>query len=190
MIAMAVRFFVTFLGFFFSLDFCEIRPDESSEGSVIDRFIIHNGYYGRKVIWGKARRKANFSKSARKRSRRRAIYTVGHHSMDPFVILILCGDVELNPGPTNQQRNNKPAKQAENQDFFEILIRLERKIDSGQENVLENQTRILTRLSIIEEEIEKFKGDIADLKTKQSDVESKVNAMSEDIGFTHEHGRD
>ena len=49
---------------------------------------------------------------------------------------------------------------------------------------------MLTWLSIIEEEIEKFKVDIADLKTKQSHLESKVNTMSEDIGFNHDHGRD
>ena len=162
--AMAARVFVTLLVCFFALGVCEIRFDESSKGTVIDRFIIHNGYYGRKALWGKAWRKANFSKSARKGSHRRAIYSFRHHGMDPFFTLILCGDVELNPGPTNQQKNNKPAKQDENQDFFEILIRLERKIDSGQESILENQTRMLTRLSIIEDEIEKFKVDIADFR--------------------------
>ena len=144
----------------------------------------------KKVFWGKACGKANFSKSALKRSHRRAIYSVRHHGMDPFFTLILCRDVELNPGPINQQKNSKPAKQDLNQDFFEILVRLERKIDSGQENILENQTQMLTWISIIEEESEKFKVDIPDLKTKQSELESKVIAMSEDIGFNHDHGRD
>ena len=49
---------------------------------------------------------------------------------------------------------------------------------------------MLARLSIIEEEIEKLKMDIEDLKTAKSDLESKANAMSQDIGFNHDHGRD
>ena len=137
---MVARVFLTLLVCFFALDFCEIQPDESSEGTVIDRFIIHNGYYGRNVLWEKVWKKANFLKLARRRAHRRAIYFVRHHGMNPFFTLLLCGDMEVNPGPTNQQKNKKFAKQDENQDFFEILIRLELKIDSGQENVLENQT--------------------------------------------------
>ena len=89
--------------------------------------------------------------------------------------------------PTIQQKNSKFAKQDEAQDFFEILIRLERKIDSAQESILENETRMLARLSITEEEIEKYKVDIADLKTKQSYLESKVKAMADDISFNHDH---
>jgi len=159
------------LGLFFTLDFLEIKPDESSKGTVIDKFTIHNSYYGRKVLRGKAWRKEHFSKSGRKLSRRQAIFSVGHESMTPTI----------------QQKNSKFAKQDEAQDFFEILIRLERKIDSAQESILENETRMLARLSITEEEIEKYKVDIADLKTKQSYLESKVKAMADDISFNHDH---
>ena len=130
--AMAARVFVTLLVCFFALDFCEIRLDERSEGTVIDRFIIHNGYYGRKVFRGKAWRKTNFSKSARKLSHRRAIYSFRHHGMDPFFTLILCGDVELNPDPTNQQKNSKPAKQDENQDFLKFLFVLSGKLTAAK----------------------------------------------------------
>ena len=47
---------------------------------------------------------------------------------------------------------------------------------------------MLTRLSSIEEEIEKWVLNIEDLKTKQSDLEWKVNRMSEEIGFNHDQG--
>ena len=60
-------------------------------------------------------------------------------SMTLFFTLLLCGDVELNPGPTNQQRNNKATKNEESPDFAEILFRLEKKVESGQESILENQ---------------------------------------------------
>jgi len=36
----------------------------------------------------------------------------------------------------------------------------------------------------------KFKVEMVDLKTKQSDLESKVKVISEEIGFNHDHGRD
>ena len=98
--------------------------------------------------------------------------------MDPFFDLLLCGDVELNAGPANQ-KNTKIVKNDESTYFLEILVPLEKKIERGQESILENQTRMLARLMTIEEEIDKFKVDIADLKSKQSDLESKVNAMSD-----------
>ena len=49
---------------------------------------------------------------------------------------------------------------------------------------------MLPRLTTIEEEIDKFKVDIADLKSKQSDLKSKVNAMSDDISLNYDHGKD
>ena len=45
-------------------------------------------------------------------------------------------------------------------------------------------------MSTIEEDIERFKGDISDLKRKQSDLESKVNAMSIDISLNFDNGKD
>ena len=69
-------------------------------------------------------------------------------------------------------------------------MRLEKKIECGQECILENQNKMLARWSTIEEEIERFKSDISDLKRKQSDLESKVNAMSDDINVNFDNGKD
>ena len=41
--------------------------------------------------------------------------------MDPFFDLLLCGDVELNPGPANQ-KNNTIVKNDDSTDFSEIHI--------------------------------------------------------------------
>ena len=109
--------------------------------------------------------------------------------MDPFFDLLLCGDVELNPGPANQ-KNTKSVKNDEATDFSEILIRLEKKFECGQESILENQNRMLARLTTIEEESQTFKVDIADFKSKQSDLESKVNAMLDEISLNYDHGKD
>ena len=49
---------------------------------------------------------------------------------------------------------------------------------------------MLARLTTTGEEIDKFKVDIADLKTKTSDLESKVNAMSDDMSLNYDHGKD
>ena len=129
------------------------------------------------------------TKSARKRSRRKAAFSAGLDCMDPFFDLLLCGDVELSPGPANQKKNII-VKNDESIDFSEILIRLEKKLESGQESILGNQNRLLARLTTIEEEIDKFKVNIADLKPKQSDLESKVNAISDDISLNYDHGKD
>ena len=62
--------------------------------------------------------------------------------------------------------------------------------ERGQESILENQNRMLARLTTKEEEIDKVKVDIADLQTKQVDLESKVNALSNDIRLNYDHGKD
>ena len=86
--------------------------------------------------------------------------------MDRFFTLLLSGDVELNPRPTHQQKSNKSAKTVETQDFSEILLRLEKRVECGQESSLETQTQMLAQLSTIEEEVERFKVDISDLERK------------------------
>ena len=57
-------------------------------------------------------------------------------------------------------------------------------------SILENQSRMLARLTTSEEHIEKFKVDISVLKPKQSDLDSKVNAMSKEISLKCDHGKD
>ena len=120
----------------------------------------------------------------------RRAYSVGLTGMDLFFILLLCGDVELNPGPTNNLRSTKAAAKDESPDFSEILLHLEKKIEEGQESIMDNQNRMLARLSITEKEIETFKKDIDNLKVKQSALEDKVNSMSENIGAISDHGHD
>ena len=62
--------------------------------------------------------------------------------MDPYFSLLLCGDVELNPGPTNSSKSTKYVARDETPDFSEILLRLEKKIDDGQESIIENQIQM------------------------------------------------
>ena len=154
------------------------------------RFIIHGSPTRFVCLSGKARIKSESSKSARKRMCQRRAYCVGLTGIGPFFILLLSGDVELNPGPTNNLRSTKAAAKDESPDFSEILLRLEKKIEEGQESIVENQNKMLARLSIIEKEIETFKEDIDNLKVKQSALEDKVISMSENIGTISDHGRD
>ena len=87
--------------------------------------------------------------------------------MDQYFTLLFSGDVELNPGPANYTKNTKSNAREDIPDFSDILIRLEKKIDDGQESMLQNQTQMLPRLSSIEKEIETFKMDLDNLKKKQ-----------------------
>ena len=47
-------------------------------------------------------------------------------------------DVELNPGPKNQQKSTKSIKTDETPDFPKVLLRLDKKLESSQESILEN----------------------------------------------------
>ena len=109
--------------------------------------------------------------------------------MEPFFFLLF-GDVELNLGPTNNTRSNKVASKEGNPDFAEILLRLEEKFDSGQESILQNQTQMMNRLASLEAQIEKFKDEIEVLKTKNMELESNVNSLSESVANNFDHGRD
>lgn len=56
----------------------------------------------------------------------------------------------------------------EGPDFSEISLRLAKKIEDDQNNIIQNQNWMLHCLSIIENEIEEFKAEIEELTTKQS----------------------
>ena len=155
-----------------------------------DRFIIYGCSKGFCRLCGKAWRSFKSSKSTRRRMRQRRAYSSGLTGMDPFYMLLLSGDVELNPGPTNNLRSTKAAAKDESPDFSDILLRLEKRIEEGQESIMGNQNKMLARLSIIEKEIETFKKDIDDLKAKQSALEDKVNLISDNVGEISDHGRD
>ena len=99
------------------------------------------------------------------------------------------GDVDLNPRPTHQQKSNKSAMTVETQDFSEILLQLEKRVECGQESSLETQNQMLAQLSTIEEEFERLKVDISDQERKL-DLESKVRAMSNEISFNCDNDKD
>ena len=134
---------------------------------------LHFGYtFGRVILSGRKWRKLFSSKFYRKSCCRRPpgltkyANNVTSETMEPFFFLLLSGDVELNPGPTNTSKSNKQAAKEGNSDFAEILLRLEQKFDSGQEIILQNQTQMMNRLSSLEAQIEKFNVEIEELKSK------------------------
>ena len=120
----------------------------------------------------------------------RRAYTGFKCVMDQYFTLLLSGDVELNPGPANYTRNAKSTAREDIPDFSDILIRLEKKIDDGQESLLQNQTQMLSRLSSIEKEIETFKMDFENLKQKQTVLEERLATMDETVGLNFDHGKD
>ena len=185
----AASVFVTLLSsVFICTELLNIIPIDRWEVDCKYRMSI--GQNGRNFLEGKAWWKANLVKSACKRSHRRVAYFVELEGMDPFFKLLLCGDVELNPGPTNQLTCNKCVKNDEALDFPKILLHLEKKSESSQKSILENQGQMLARLTTIEEDIEKFTVDISVLKQEQSGLDSKVNTMSKDSSVHCDHGRD
>ena len=107
--------------------------------------------------------------------------------IDRFLSLLLCGDVELNPGPATHTKLTRSVARDEVPDFSEILLRLERKFDDGQESLIKNQTQMLDRLSIIVREIETFKLGLECLKKQQTALEERVN---ETVGMNVDHCKD
>ena len=105
-------------------------------------------------------------------------------------MLLLSGDVELNPGPINYPKSNKASCKEDNPDFTDILLRFEKKMESRQESILQNQSHILNHLSSLEEQIEKFKIEIKSVKAKNSELEANLNILSENVACTYDHGRD
>ena len=94
-----------------------------------DRFIIYGCSKGFCRLCGKVWRSFKSSKSTRRRMHQRRAYSSGLTGMDPFYMLLLSGDVELNPGPTNNLRSTKAAAKDESPDFSDILLRLEKRIE-------------------------------------------------------------
>ena len=152
--------------------------------------------FGRRYPSGKAWRKFILSKFYRKRCCRRptglvtSAIVVSSTEMEPFLSLLLSGDVELNPGPTNSSKSSRSANKEGNLDFGEIFLRLEEKFDSGQESILRNQTQIMNRLSSLESQMEKFKEEIDDLRTQTTNLKSTINSLSESVGNNYDHGKD
>ena len=185
----AASVFVTLLmSVFICTELLNIIPIDCWE--VVCKYRLSNGQNGRKFLEGKAWWKAYLLKSAHKRSHQRVAYFVELEGMDPVFKVLLCSDVKVNPGPTNQQNCNKCVKNDEALDFPEILLHIEQKSESSQKSILDNQSRMLARLTPIEEDIEKFKVDISVLKTEQLDLDSKVNTMSKEISVNCDHDKD
>ncbi len=92
--------------------------------------------------------------------------------MDPFLTLMLFKDVEMNPGLTNSKANKSISKE---DDMNDILFRLEKRTESGQEENKERQPRILAS---IEGEIANFKAEIEEFKPKSSALELPATSFS------------
>ena len=163
-------FFVLLVIFFAFATFKRKKVDVYTS-DYASRFIIHGVSTGFVWLSGKAWIKSESAKSTQKRMHQRRAYCIGLKGMDPFFILFLCGDVELNPGPTNNLRSTKAAAKDKSPDFSE------------------NQNKMLAQLSIIEKEIGTLREDIDNPKVKQSALEDKVNLMLENIGAISDHGR-
>ena len=189
---MAVTARVLFAVFvlFYAFEYYDSKSNVSNRNDNKEKFLMNGCSIGKKVLYGKAWRNFKSSKSSRKRIRQKRAYSVGLECMDPYFSLLLCGDVELNPGPTNSSKSTKYVARDETPDFSDILLRLEKKIDDGQESIIENQNQMLLRLSGIEKEIEYFKVEIDEIKTKQLALEERVKSMSENIAINYDHGRD
>ena len=176
--------------FSFAVSLTRVSSKDFNKSDDINKVFIQSRCFGYSVMSGKAWRKFYSSKRYRKHIQNWRAYTGLECVLDPYFTLLLCGDIELNPGPANHTKSPKSIIREENSDFFEILLRLEKKIDDGQACVIQNQNQMLDRLSIIEKEIETFKLDIENLKKTHAGLEEKVNAMAETVDINFDRGKD
>ena len=183
--AMLTRALVALFLFCFAVGFSDWNSKEFDYNFNMKRLIIRKRVTGDWLL-GKVWTRMKFSK----RFRKRMAYTGFKCVMDQYFTLLLSGDVELNPGPVNSTRNAKSIAREDIPDFSDILLRLEKKIDDGQESMLQNQSQMLTRLSSIEKEIETFKMDLETLKEKQAVLEERLDTMNETVGMNFDHGKD
>ena len=156
------------------------------------KIVVLSGLLRKRDISGKAWLKLILSKLYRKHARgmaRSALCgSVSEMAIDPFFLLLLSGDVELNPGPINTGTGSMKENSEEDRlgKVMEVLVRLE----SGQASIMENQSKMLVRLADIENELEKVKGDVEVVKGKHEVLESKVVVMEDKIKKNNNHGFD
>ena len=176
MIACVLFMHVT-LSFAFSFSHLDSKDFYSSFD--VKKVVIHNRGFGGSVLVGKVWIRLHASKSFQKWVRRRWAYSYCRGENDPFLSLLLCGDVELNPGPATHTKLTRSVARDEVPDVSDIFLRLERTVDDGQESLIKNQTQMLDRLAIIERESETCKLDLESPKKQQTALEERVNVMRE-----------
>ena len=76
-------------------------------------------------------------------------------------LLLLSGDVEVNPGPTTPGHSTTKVSQTD--DKLSRVIDVLTPLETGQASMMENQGKILTRLTTIEAEMEKIKIEAEDM---------------------------
>ena len=124
---LTARVVFALFAFFFAFGNCDCRKiDMDTVDYNTDRFIVYGCSKGFCRLCGKAWRSVKSSKSTRRRMRQRRAYSSGLTGMDPLYMLLLSGDLEINPGLTNNFRSTKAAAKDESPDFSDILLRLEK----------------------------------------------------------------
>ena len=176
--------FALFL-FCFAFRFSDGNSKEFDCNFKMKRLIIRQRFTGDWLL-GKAWTRMKLSK----RFRKRMAYTGLKCVMDQYSTLLLAGNVELNPGPANCTRNAKSIAREDIPDFSDILLRLEKTTDDGQESMLQNQSQMVTRLSSIGKNIDTFTMDLETLKEKQSVLEERLDTINETVGINFDHGKD
>ena len=101
----------------------------------------------------------------------------GDHDFDSSSRLLLCGDIESNPGPDTEE-------------IMQTLLRMEKKYDAGQKEIKVMQGKILDRLTNLEKEMETMKKDLESSKEVIALTKEKVSEVGEQVHHNFCHGQD
>ena len=148
----------------------------------------------KKVLDGKVWLRSVLNKSYRKsRVRKSGSPNFVKHGLHDTSNLLLCGDIESNPGPKPEASNgNNKEKDFDSRKIMDTLARMEAKYDAGiakiekkceegvaelkeiQGTILNRLTNIENEMGIIKNELEKTREDISETRGKVSEVENRV----------------
>ncbi len=99
------------------------------------------------------------------------------HDFDSSSLLLLCGDIESNPGPDTEE-------------IMQTLLRMEKKYDAGQMEIKVMQGKILDRLTNLEKKMETMKKDFESSKEVMSMTGEKVSEVSQQVHHNICQGQD
>ena len=188
--AYAARVFVALSLILFVVGTSVVNPVGNSNK---DKFTVIVSCYNFQLNYVCCKRwlKSIFSKSYRKNARSMAgkMTTSGSEmAMNLRFLLLLSGDVEANPGPTTP--GHSTAKVSQTDDKLSRVIDVLNRLETGQASMMENQGKILTRLTTIEAEMEKIKIEAEDMKEKQIILTEDITHMKKGIDGNFNNGKD
>ncbi len=113
-------------------------------------------------------------------------------------LILLCGDIETNPGPDMENNpnpsSNKPTGKEKNRSLqderHEAVMEYLRSLQTGQKEMMERQDLMIVRLKNIEKDVVNIKAETSEIKKEQDAIKDEVKELFNGIEANNYHGRE